>query len=132
MSERNGAMVVELLTRAHRLGFVLEYRPRHPDPHSRIGIKASPPVMTAELRQLERDIFDSHEILMEIWGRPCTIRGCDRPNWLREHGTDLAWCRGHGGTRGWQLLTEEHPDLFAGELVHACPTWITRTEENAA
>ena len=31
----NGPLVVELLTRAHRLGFVLEYRPRAPKGETR-------------------------------------------------------------------------------------------------
>lgn len=110
-----GARVVELLTRAHRLGFVLEYRPRHPEPRRRIHVASRPDATHPDVpahRRLERDIHDLHHDLLEVWARPCTVISCDQPTHVREYGTDLPWCRTHAAVRGLQLLHDEHPDLF--------------------
>jgi len=112
MGTSNGPLVVELLTRAHRLGFVLEYRPRAPKGERAIAITCAPPSRCVEQRQLEHEIARYEPDFVEILDRPCSVRGCEGPTHVREYGTDLPWCARHGGVRGLQLLHEERPDLF--------------------
>jgi hypothetical protein len=115
----NGPLVVELLTRAHRLGFVLEYRPRAPEARDRIHVASRPDCTHPDdraHRQLEGDIHDLHEDLLAVWARTCTVLLCDEPTHLREYGTDLPWCRGHAIARGCRLLIEEYPDVFSEPL----------------
>lgn len=121
----SGPLVVELLTRAHRLGFVLEYLER---PTPGLRVVDAPTKVTDELRTIEA-AFRRHEPdVLQILARTCTFRTCTEPTAVREYGTDLPWCAGHAGARGWQLLHDEHPDLFPAEAAtpHACPTWLTK------
>ena len=114
----NGALVVELLTRAHRAGFVFTYYQR---PHPRLAVTLEPdgwhdePELAAVIADLRRYRPDTLEVLT----RTCTVRTCTGPTHVREYGTDLPWCRPHAGTRGLQLLHEEHPALFPDPANHA-------------
>ena len=56
MGTTNGPLVVELLTRAHRLGFVLEYRPRAPKGERTIVCVAKPTRTTDELLAIEAEV----------------------------------------------------------------------------
>lgn len=117
----HGALVVELLTRAHRAGFTFTYYQR-PTPRitvTRTDRAHDEPELGAVITDLRRYRPD----VLQILARPCTVRTCPGPTWIREHGTDLPWCRPHAGIRGLQLLHQEHPDLFPDPADHhARPT----------
>ena len=111
----NGALVVELLTRAVRAGFAFRYSTLTGEvaithDHTLRACDLEPELqrITTELRRYRPDV-------LAVLNRTCTVRTCTSTTWLREHGTDLAWCRPHGGTRGLQLVREERPDLFPTE-----------------
>ncbi len=112
MGTTNGPLVVELLTRAHRLGFVLEYRPRAPKGERTIVCVAKPTRTTDELLAIERELRRLAPDVVEVLARPCTVRTCPGPTHTREYGTDLPWCARHVGARGLQLLHDEYPALF--------------------
>lgn len=119
----NGALVVELLTRAHRAGFTFTFIVR-PAPRVLVDRKGCHDehelqAVIGELRRWKPDV-------LAVLARTCTVRTCEKPTWAREFGTDLPWCRGHGGTRGLQLLHEERPDLFPALDPHAYPAWLTK------
>lgn len=120
-----GPLVVELLTRAHRLGFVLEYLER---PTPSLRVVDAPACVTDELRSIEQAFRLHQPDVLAVLARACTHRTCTGPTNVREYGTDLPWCDQHAGARGWQLLHEEHPDLFPDETrtPHACPTWLNK------
>lgn len=107
----SGALVVELLTRAHRAGFTFTYYVR---PQPRLTVTLEPdgwhdePELAAVIDQLRTYRPD----VLDILTRPCTVRTCNGPTHTREYGTDLPWCARHAGPRGLQLLHEERPDLF--------------------
>lgn len=113
----SGALVVELLTRAHRAGFTFTYYVR---PQPRLTVTLEPdgwhdePELVAVIDQLRRHRPD----VLHVLARTCTIRTCTNPTHLREYGTDLPWCATHAGPRGLQLLHEEHPDLFPDPTDH--------------
>ena len=113
-----GPLVVDLLTRAHRLGFVLEYRPRAPKGERTIACREKPTVTTDELRSIEQELRRLAPDVVEVLARSCTVRTCTGATHVREYGTDLPWCRPHAGTRGLQLLHEEHPSLFPDPANH--------------
>ena len=107
----NGALVVELLTRAHRAGFDFTYY-AHPEPRLTVSLEPSGWHDEPELRRIVDQLRRYRPDVLQVLTRTCTIRTCNNPTWAREYGTELPWCRGHAGTRGLQLLHEEHPDLF--------------------
>lgn len=125
----HGPLVVELLTRAHRLGIVLEYRPRAPKGERCIAVVHAPANVCDELRKIELELRRHAPDVVEVLARSCTVRTCQEPTWIREAGTDLPWCAQHAGPRGLALLCEEHPDLFPAYTPHACP-WLTRPKEH--
>lgn len=104
-----GPLVVELLTRAHRAGFVLEYLER---PAPGLRVVTAPCRLTDDQRAIEADFRRYEPDVLEVLARTCTVRTCAEQTWIRECGTDLPWCRPHAGVRGLQLLREERPDLF--------------------
>lgn len=104
-----GPLVVELLTRAHRAGYVLQYLER---PTPRLRVVNAPCRLTDDQRAIELDFHRYRPDVLEVLARSCTVRTCTAQTWIREYGTDLPWCRPHAGTRGLQLLREERPDLF--------------------
>lgn len=112
MGTSNGPLVVELLTRAHRLGFVLEYRPRAPKGERTIACVDKPTRTTDELLSIERQLRALVPDVVEVLARTCTVRTCTNPTHVREYGTDLPWCARHAGVRGLQLLHAEYPALF--------------------
>ena len=118
MDTVNGALVVELLTRSHRLGFTLRYcddgvtDPQVLITHDDHG---APHTLEPELQTIVDELVTWKPDVLAVLARTCTRRGCIEPTWQREYGTDLAWCRPHGGIRGLQLLREERPDLFPTE-----------------
>lgn len=119
-------LVVDLLTRAHRAGFVFTYYQR---PEPRLAVALAPdgwhdePALAqviAELRRYRPDV-------LEVLTRPCTVRTCAGPSHVREYGTDLPWCRHHAGARGLALLHEERPDLFPDPAdPHGQPWWLKK------
>lgn len=128
----NGPLVVELLTRAHRLGFVLEYRPRAPQGERTIACVAKPTTTTDELLAIERQLRALVPDVVEVLARTCTVRHCTGPTHVREYGTDLPWCARHAGVRGLQLLHEEHPDLFPDPTDHTSRPPLDQETRHAA
>lgn len=124
-------LVVELLTRAHRAGFVFTYYVR---PQPRLTVTLEPdgwhdePELAAVIDDLRRYRPD----VLQVLARTCTVRTCPGPTHTREYGTDLPWCARHAGIRGLQLLHDERPDLFPDPTDHTARPHLQEHTDAAA